>query len=886
MALQYVGGATASKAGSTSGTSTINLTALTGGIASAAAAGDLVIALFVTGSNTDRTLSITDGSTDYTLIASELYSNGSTSDTNLRAAYKFMGVTPDTSVTFGATGNNQDAGAMIVHVWRGVDPTTPLDVAAVTATGTGTARPNPAAITPTTTGAVVIVACGGGSGTSTTFTMSGLSNFLTIAQADSFDATAGMGSFAWTSGSYDPAASTTGNTNAGNSWAAITLALRPAVFDEVAADGVTVSPSVPTATIGQNHQLSIGGGDATASVNVLTTGKSATDITTPFQLTTASITVTAGRPVLIAISAEYVSGFDNPPLSLTISGAGQTWTELAKTQIDAGDPEWGHCHLWTSDAASGGSGALTITFPEGVDDYAYSIIEIEPSAGAEAAIGTADISAGGGTATSISDTISAVGASDYQIAYTGVRADGTTQVTPRSGWTDVSEVIQLEASWSSIVHLQISPQGGDTTASASFDGSPSESRIITVPITVTGGGGDGLTVTTHVADATIAHLEGFTAPEVVISPSVGTASISQNHALAGDAQAVQPTVPAAPISQTHALAGTGLTVDASIGAASISQVHALAGSSVVVQPSVPTAALAQAHALAAGDASISAMVAEAQIAQNHALAGVGADVSGAVGDGTISTSDPITASPVTIYAAVDAASIAQAHGLAAQGVAVQPATDAATITQAHALAATGLASLASVPDASIATGYGLAGAGVSVAPSVEGAQIAQAHALAGAGVTVAGEIGPASIAQNHGLAGVGIVVQPSVPTAPVGVLAHEIAADGVASSLSVEAATIAALSNLAASGLLVQPSVGAAAITQNHGFAASEALVAAFVEQAAMAQVHQFSGVEALVSISVGEAWLDGLPGLPASGFLHDKRNTGKKFRRIMTSRR
>ena len=68
MARTFYGGATATKAGGTSGNSTISLTALTGGISSAAQAGDLVIAVYATGSTADRTLAITGGSLNYTLV--------------------------------------------------------------------------------------------------------------------------------------------------------------------------------------------------------------------------------------------------------------------------------------------------------------------------------------------------------------------------------------------------------------------------------------------------------------------------------------------------------------------------------------------------------------------------------------------------------------------------------------------------------------------------------------------------------------------------------------------------------------------------------------------------------------------------------------------------
>lgn len=240
MALQYVGGNTGAWAGATTGNNNVSLTALTGGLASSAAAGDIVVAVYVTGSAADRTLSITDGTTAYTLISTEQYSNGTTYDTNLRVAYKVL-TAANANTVFGPTGNAQDAGAAAVHVWRGINTATVLDVAAVPATGTGTGRPDGAAITPTTTGAIVIVAGGGAAATGANYTSSDLSNFRTTTSADNNDAMVGIGSFAWTSGAFNPAAWGGGTANAADSWAAITLALRPTVDQ-------TLTPSLFTNT--------------------------------------------------------------------------------------------------------------------------------------------------------------------------------------------------------------------------------------------------------------------------------------------------------------------------------------------------------------------------------------------------------------------------------------------------------------------------------------------------------------------------------------------------------------------------------------------------------------------------------------------------------------
>jgi len=228
--IEFVGGAVASKAGATSGNSTISLSSgLTGGIASGVSANDFVLAVFATGSTADRTLAITDGTTDYTLVGSELYGN-STRDVNFRVAYKFMGGTPDASTTFGPSGSAADASAMAVYVFRGVDQSTPLDVA-VQGTADGTnSDPDPLGITPSTSGAfIVVIGARSHINGTQTFTSSDLIDFLTIGRDGSVDITLGIGhKDNWTSGEFNPAAFSLSSSPSGASRAAMTIALRPA----------------------------------------------------------------------------------------------------------------------------------------------------------------------------------------------------------------------------------------------------------------------------------------------------------------------------------------------------------------------------------------------------------------------------------------------------------------------------------------------------------------------------------------------------------------------------------------------------------------------------------------------------------------------------------
>lgn len=232
MPISYVGGRTDAFAGQT-GTRSISLTTLTGGSNSAPQEGDLVVLFYGTGSNvtTGRTLSIS--TSGYDALTQQLGSD--TYDTHFRAFYKRMGSTPDTSVTVSGTGSIANAGAVIIHVFRGVDPTTPLDVSAVPAVASNSARANPPAITPTTQGAWIVA---GGAGAhvdgTDTFTSSDLSNFRTAGADDTYDVTVGAGTAEWSSGSFDPAQfGFSGTDGTANSWAAYTLALRPAPLPDI-----------------------------------------------------------------------------------------------------------------------------------------------------------------------------------------------------------------------------------------------------------------------------------------------------------------------------------------------------------------------------------------------------------------------------------------------------------------------------------------------------------------------------------------------------------------------------------------------------------------------------------------------------------------------------
>lgn len=228
--IQLVGTQEGSFAGTTSN-QTITF-ALNGGLARVPAANDLVLVFYSVGSTADRTLTITNtGATAYTYLA-DLYQND-LFDANLRVGWRLMPSTPETQVILSQTFSTADAGAYIFVVLRGVDQVNPIDVTTTTAGNINTRLANPPSITPVTKGAWVI-SCGAAAGSTggvyTAPAATDLLYFRTRTQVDTNDANIGVGIIPWSgSGAVDPAAFTGGGTDTTNdSWAAVSVAIRPA----------------------------------------------------------------------------------------------------------------------------------------------------------------------------------------------------------------------------------------------------------------------------------------------------------------------------------------------------------------------------------------------------------------------------------------------------------------------------------------------------------------------------------------------------------------------------------------------------------------------------------------------------------------------------------
>lgn len=214
--------------GGSNTTSTISLTALTGGIGTTAQDGDLVIAFGGKAHSVNYNVAmVTSGYTE----DADIYAND-VQDCNLGVFHKFMTSTPDTTAVLDHGGTTTNSGIGGVIVFRGIDPTTPLDVAVTTATGIDGNLSNPPPITPTTAGAW-IVAIYAGSNDSSATVPSAPANMTNFAFDNGQGTTTGLQigvatKTDWTSGAFDPDAWTGTDNEASTSWAAVTIALRPA----------------------------------------------------------------------------------------------------------------------------------------------------------------------------------------------------------------------------------------------------------------------------------------------------------------------------------------------------------------------------------------------------------------------------------------------------------------------------------------------------------------------------------------------------------------------------------------------------------------------------------------------------------------------------------
>lgn len=229
--IQYVGGleVDASSWGTTPPNVSMSGT-LSGGIASSPAAGDFCVVSYCQAGTADRSnRAISNAAGAFSTLATTYVSD--TNDASITVKYKFLESPIDYDLIFGTPSSSGNGVNVSIQVFRGVNVTTPLDVAAVTTTGLNSALADPGSITPATAGAVIgtFAAAGMGASISTAFTSSDYDAFTSSARARTGRSlAAAFGRKAWTSGAFDAAAYGGPAANVNDSWIAVAFALRPA----------------------------------------------------------------------------------------------------------------------------------------------------------------------------------------------------------------------------------------------------------------------------------------------------------------------------------------------------------------------------------------------------------------------------------------------------------------------------------------------------------------------------------------------------------------------------------------------------------------------------------------------------------------------------------
>ena len=339
MAISYVGGVAGGRAGNTvTTTQSINGT-LTGGSNSSPSAGDIVVIWCSSGADTSAAPNQTvSGNTSGTYNTETQQSQlGTTYDSYAQLNWMVQGSTPDTTITIPSSGSIRNAQRWAIHVFRGVNQTTPWDVTSTTASGTASGRPNPPSITPSTAGAWILWLGHSSAATGTAYTApTGFStNWLGNTTADTADDMDGFGYYTgWTSGAYDPAAiSAGGTTNAADSWVAMTAVLKPAANNyTLTAQGGSYSKTGSSASILRSKSITASGGSyaltgASAGVNrnrVLTTSGGSYSLTG----SSADITYTASsiNAKVSWVQLELPEATTSNSYVLTASGGAYTIT--------------------------------------------------------------------------------------------------------------------------------------------------------------------------------------------------------------------------------------------------------------------------------------------------------------------------------------------------------------------------------------------------------------------------------------------------------------------------------------------------------------------------------------------------------------------------------
>lgn len=208
-------------------------TGLTGGTDTQVREGDYLVVAVADG-NTSNAVGVMNDTTFTWSNVADLYANDD-NDCNLSAWVAKATTTPPASISAGAGGSTYQSGLMMV--FREIET---LDATTTTATGINSNTPNPPANTPASSGAVVLIIGGAAKNAGSTIKITAApANYIGFTAADAIGSTVSSSAGSMIAAAYrttgltpgvveDPGAFTVSGTETINSWAAITLVLRPA----------------------------------------------------------------------------------------------------------------------------------------------------------------------------------------------------------------------------------------------------------------------------------------------------------------------------------------------------------------------------------------------------------------------------------------------------------------------------------------------------------------------------------------------------------------------------------------------------------------------------------------------------------------------------------
>ena len=727
--IKFVGYKMVAVAGATSGDTVVDLSSgLLGGLDDHVSPGDFVTAVYATGSTANRTLSITDGTTDYELIDSERYSDD-TYDTNLRVAYKIMGATPDASVTFGPTGGAADAGIVAVYVRRGVDPLDPI-MSESGGTSTNDANPNGYDFTSLLPGAGLVLIGAGASATATPYNDNpDLENFYSLTSSDTNDVTLGIGfksSFAGDAGDgVSSIDAWTGAPETGaESSALIHVILRPASMVAYLSYSWTQSSTYSGLTggasgAGMANGTNASAGSVWASANWSGTQYIRVDLGVARPVYGARIACINDDPAITGgpWGASYTNG-----ANLQYSDNGSDWTTAVALSgfVDDG-PEFLN---WELDGSAHRYWRISKAGWLGVGDFIlygpYANITV-----ANAAHGHTASSPTIGSKASITINSATHGHSASQPAITSHLA-----VTPNSANhahsasnVTVASKASVSASGASHAHAATSP-----------------------------------TIAPKATIATASANHGLTSTTLTITSKASITVSGAAHAHSASSPAISPKASIAAASAHHNLASTSPTITSKAAVVVSAAAHAHSASSPAISPKASLVVASAVHAVASTNPTLSFKstisingAVSAHIATSPAISPKASVTVGSSSHGLSSTSPAITpkasltvagathAHSVTSPAVVSRASLtvsAAQHG----HTATQPsltAKNAVTVTSAvHAHSAT---SPSIVPKATISVGnanHALSSTNPTITPRATLAIAAAHHAVASTGPSI------------------------------------------------------------------------------------------------------------------------------------------------------